>query len=220
METYRRSALNENTAFLTGTAIHKYKVPGVDTVILTIATSGSTAKTNYPKVVWYGDMAREIDEMVQEGDRVSVDAMVQTQKYEREGERPLYRQNVVGRGIMPAKSVIEEAFGLKPDKFYRIQDVNEVRLAGTVLHMYRVPGQEIMVLTIRTFSGRVNHPKVTLFGKAAQYAEENMNIGDSVCVVGFLYTNRSEKEDGRVVYHEGITGTSISRIPEDDEQPE
>ena len=119
---------------------------------------------------------------------------------------------------MPAKSVIEEAFGLKPDKLYRVQDINEVRLAGTVIHMYKVPDQEIVVLTVRTYSGRVNHPKVTLFGKTAQYAEENMYIGDPVCVVGFLYTNRSEKE-GRAVYHEGITGTSISRIPED-EQPE
>lgn len=219
METYRRPLLNENSVFLTGTAIHKYKVPGVNTVILTIATSGGANKTNYPKVVWYGEMAKEIDEMVQEGDRVTVDAMVQTQKYERDGERPIYRQNVVGRGIMPAKSVIEEAFGFKPDKLYRIQDVNEVRLAGTVLHMYRVPEREIVILTIRTYSGRVNHPKITLFGKTAQYAEETMNMGDPICAVGFLYTNRSEKEDGRAVYHEGITGTSISRIPED-EQPE
>ena len=181
METYRRPLLNENSVFLTGTAIHKYKVPGVNTVILTIATSGGANKTNYPKVVWYGEMAKEIDEMVQEGDRVTVDAMVQTQKYER--------------------------------------DVNEVRLAGTVLHMYRVPEREIVILTIRTYSGRVNHPKITLFGKTAQYAEETMNMGDPICAVGFLYTNRSEKEDGRAVYHEGITGTSISRIPED-EQPE
>ncbi len=111
------------------------------------------------------------------------------------------------------------AFGFKPDKLYRIQDVNEVRLAGTVLHMYRVPEREIVILTIRTYSGRVNHPKITLFGKTAQYAEETMNMGDPICAVGFLYTNRSEKEDGRAVYHEGITGTSISRIPED-EQPE
>lgn len=149
--------------------------------------SGSTNKTNYPKVVWYGKMTKEIDEMVQEGDRVTVDAMEQTQKYEREGERPLYRQNVVGRGIMPTKSVIEEAFGLKPDKFYRIRDVNDVRLAGTVLHMYRVPGREILILTIRTYSGRTNHPKVTLFGKTVHYAEETLHIGDPICVLGFLY---------------------------------
>lgn len=211
---YMRPSINENLVQMTGTAIHLYKVPGVDTLVLTIATSGSSTRTNYPKVVWYGDLANEVEATVAAGDRVSILGTVQTRRYEREGEKAIYRQSIVGRGITHAKSKIETAFGIKPDRNLHIEDINDVRLAGSVLHIFKVPDRDIAILTLRTFTnGHVNTPKITLFGRTAQYALEEIEVGFAVCVIGFVYTNKSEKEDGSAEYYEGVTCTSIAPAP-------
>ena len=108
---YRRPNINENYIQLTGTEIHMFRVPGTETVVLTLATSGGGNRSNYPKFTWYGELASEVEETVSIGDRVSVIATVQTKRFERKGERPIYRQNLVGNGITPALKKIESTFG-------------------------------------------------------------------------------------------------------------
>ena len=61
-------------------------------------------------------------------------------------------------------------------------------------------------------------PKVTLFGRNAQYVLENIQENDPICVIGYAYTNRVEKADGTPEYYEGITCTSISLAPTLDEE--
>lgn len=215
---YRRPNINENYAQLTGTAIHMFRVPGTETVVLTLATSGGGNRSNYPKVTWYGELANEVEETVSIGDRVSVIATVQTKRFERKGERPIYRQNLVGNGITPALKKIESTFGLDVDQGEYVDDANEIRLGGTALHIFKVPDRDIVIITIRTFTnGHVNMPKVTLFGRSAEYALENISEGDAICAIGYAYTNRAEKSDGSREYYEGITCNSIALAPSEEE---
>lgn len=162
--TYKRPHINENYVQLTGTAIHLFHVPGTETVVLTVATSGGGARSNYPKITWYGELAREVEETVTVGDRVSVIATVQTKRFEREGGKPIYRQNIVGLGITQAMKKIESTFGLDVDEGEYVDDENEIRLGGTALHIFKVPDRDIVIVTTRTFTNNhVNMPKLTLF---------------------------------------------------------
>lgn len=214
---YKRPQINENHVQLTGTAIHLFHVPGTETVVLTVATSGGGARSNYPKVTWYGELAREVEETVSVGDRVSIIATVQTKRFERDGEKPIYRQNIVGQGITQAMKKIESTFGLDVDQGEFVDDENEIRLGGTALHIFKVPYRDIVIVTVRTFTnGHVNMPKVTLFGRNAEYALQNLNEGDAVCAIGYAYTNRVDKPEGSVEYYDGITGTSIALAPMDE----
>lgn len=216
---YRRPNINENFAQLTGTAIHIYHVPGTETVVLTIATSGGGSRSNYPKITWYGDLAKEVEDTVSIGDRVSVIGTVQTKRFERAGEKPIYRQNIVGRGITHAMKKIESTFGLDVDEGEYVDDENEIRLGGSALHIFKVPDRDIIIMTVRTFTnGHVNMPKITLFGANAEYALQNISEGDAVCAIGYAYTNKGEKADGTVEYYEGITCTSIALAPSEEEQ--
>lgn len=212
--TYKRPHINENHVQLTGTAIHLFHVPGTETVVLTVATSGGGTRSNYPKITWYGELAREVEESVSVGDRVSVIATVQTKRFEREGEKTIYRQNIVGLGITQAMKKIESTFGLDVDEGEYVDDENEIRLAGTALHIFKVPDRDIVIVTIRTFTNNhVNMPKLTLFGRNAEYVLQNLSEGDAVCAIGYAYTNKSEKADGTIEYYDGITGTSIALAP-------
>lgn len=88
---------------------------------------------------------------------------------------------------------------------------------GTALHIFKVPNRDIVIVTVRTFTnGHVNMPKVTLFGRNAEYALQNLNEGDAVCAIGYAYTNRVDKPEGSVEYYDGITGTSIALAPMDE----
>lgn len=214
--TYKRPQINENHVMLTGTAIHLFHVPGTETVVLTVATSGGGTRSNYPKVTWYGDLAREVEETVSVGDRVSVIATVQTKRYERDGAKPIYRQNFVGQGITQAMKKIESTFGLDVDQGEFVDDENEIRLGGIAFHIYKVPDRDIVIMTIRTFTNNhVNMPKMTLFGQNADYVLQNISEGDAVCAIGYAYTNKVERADGSSEYFEGITGTSIALAPSD-----
>lgn len=85
-------------------------------------------------------------------------------------------------------------------------------------HIFKVPDRDIVIITIRTFTnGHVNMPKVTLFGRSAEYALENISEGDAICAIGYAYTNRAEKSDGSREYYEGITCNSIALAPSEEE---
>lgn len=216
---YLRPTINENHVKLTGTVVHIYQVPESSTMVTTIATSGSGGNhTHYPKVIWFGDLAEEFKQKVHEKDRISLLANVQTKRREREGEKPIYYQNIVGLGFTPALKKIESAFGLPTEQGQYVDDDNDVRLAGTAAHVFKVPDKEIVVLTIRTFTeGHVNMPHIRLFGKNAQYAVENISDGVPVCVTGYAYTNRVDREDGSINYYEGLTCTSVAIAPAEEE---
>ena len=155
-----------------------------------------------------------MEETVSVGDRVSIIATVQTKRFERDGEKPIYRQNIVGQGITQAMKKIESTFGLDVDQGEFVDDENEIRLGGMVLHIFKVPNRDIVIVTVRTFTnGHVNMPKITLFGRNAEYTLQNLNEGDAVCAIGYAYTNRVERSDGSIEYYDGITGTSIALAP-------
>ena len=133
---------------------------------MTVATSGGGARSNYLKVTWYGELAKEVEETVSVGDRVSIIATVQTKRFERDGEKPIYRQNIVGQGIAQAMKKIESTFGLDVDQGEFVDDENEIRLGGMVLHIFKVPNRDIVIVTVRTFTnGHVNMPKITLLAE-------------------------------------------------------
>lgn len=210
-------SINENFVKLTGTALHIFRVPGTETVVATIATSGGGAtRTNFPRCTWYGDLADEVEETVSEGDRVSIIASLQTKRFQqREGEKAIYRQNIVGQGITKAMNQIESVFGIQVEnEGSYVEDENEIRLAGIAHHIFQVPNRDIVILTIRTYAnGHVNMPDVKLFGRNAQYVLDEVNEGDPVCAVGFAYTNRVERADHTIGYYEGINCTSIALAP-------
>ena len=112
--------------------------------MLTIATSGSSTRTNYPKVVWFGDLANEGGSNNHGwGSGFDPGAQYRLRNFEREGEKAIYRQSIVGREISQAVSKIESAFGIKPERNLHIEDVNDVHLAGTVLHIFKVPDRDM-----------------------------------------------------------------------------
>ena len=216
---YLKPTINENYVKLTGTVVHIYQVPEAPIIVTTIATSGSGGNhTHYPKVIWFGDLAEEFMQKVHEKDRISLLASVQTKRRVRTGEKPIYYQNIVGQGFTPALKKIESAFGLPTEQGQYVEDENDVRLAGTVTHVFKVPNKEIMVLTIRTYTaGYINTPHIRLFGNNVQYALENISDGVPVCATGYAYTNRVEREDGAIDYFEGLTCTSIAIAPAEKE---
>lgn len=211
---YKRAQINENCVQMTGTVIHLFHVPGTETVVMTLATSAGGNRSDYPKVTWYGELAREIEETIAVKDRVSLLGNVQTKRFEQGNGKVIYRQNFVGAGITKAMRKIESRFGLEEARGEYVDDENEIRLGGTVFHIFKVPDKEIVILTIRTFTnGHVNMPKITLFGRNAEYVMENIQENDPVCAIGYAYTNRVVKADGTPEYFEGITCTSISPAP-------
>lgn len=216
---YRKALINENSVQMTGTVIHLFHVPGTETVVMSLATSAGGSRSNYPKITWYGDLAQEVLASISEKDRVSLLGTVQTKRYDRTGGKTIYRQSFVGAGITRALKKIESRFGLEEARGEYVDDENEIRLAGTAFHIFKVPDKDIVILTVRTYTnGHVNMPKVTLFGRNAQYVLENIQENDPICVIGYAYTNRVEKADGTPGYYEGITCTSISPAPTLDEE--
>lgn len=216
---YLRPVINENYVKLTGAVVHIYQLPEKSTIVTTIATSGSGGNhTHYPKVTWFGELAEEFMQKVREKDRISLLANVQTKRREREGEKAKYYQNIVGQGFMPTLKKMESAFGLQTGEGQYVEDENEVRLAGTAAHIYKVPDQEIVVLTIRTFTaGHINMPHIRLFGRNAQYAMDNIAEGAPVCATGYAYTNQVEREDGAIDFYDGLTCSSIALAPAEEE---
>lgn len=167
---------------------------------LTLITSSQAGFKSLPHIyVLDKDLKAEFDKSFKIGDMVTIRARVQTSK-----NRPTH---IVAYAIEPTKRVFEEAFGVKKGMYE--DDLNEVKLQGTLTHVFIPPVSKatMALATIRTIdeNGRTNYPVVTLFGQDANTVK-TIPLETDICFLGRIQTHRSEKE-GKSRYFESIVGT-------------
>ena len=98
---YKSPQINENHVQLTGTAIHLFHVPGTETVVLTVATSGGGARSNYPKSHGMENWQRKWKKRYRLVTEYPSLPRYRPSDLNGTEKKLIYRQNIVGRGNYP-----------------------------------------------------------------------------------------------------------------------
>ena len=95
---------------------------------------------------------------------------------------------------------------------------NEVKITGSVVHLYRVEDRNIVVLTIATSTGgkQSDFPKVVFYGKEALAIQDALDLESGkrpqVSIVGSIQTSK-QGEGATAVYRQNVIGSSLALAP-------
>lgn len=71
--------ITKNNVLLEGLVVHKFVTDQV--AILTINTGSATPKNNYPKILFFGDIIKNIEKNIEVQDNVRIDGNIQSSKH-------------------------------------------------------------------------------------------------------------------------------------------
>ena len=208
----------KNEVVITGSVVRKKKM--TDNVIaLTIAVRvPGDDIVNYPQITFYGeDSVEKIDSLIvisaEEKPRVTIYGMIQTRK-KRYGDETRYFQSIIGKKLEFARTQMEIMTGIDGVGRHRATGVNSTCLIGPVVHKYDITRDNKRIGTILTLQtiteGKMNNPKVTCFKNASTVASR-LEIGDMVCVTGYINT-KEKRENGEYRKYESVIGTELAVI--------
>lgn len=209
-----------NKVALTGSVVHKYR-PRDSVIILTVAVNGGMHEVDYPNVAFYGaDIAENIDKAIEVSEdnypRVRITGTVQTSRKETDNGVRHY-QTIVGDTIARAQTQMEKATGIRGIGTRKADGENDVCLLGKITYIYPVVKDGAdeptgAILTIRTYiDGRSDFPRVACFGVRGAYAL-GLDVGDTVCVTGYLETTNRTRRDGSRGKFESVIATEVSKV--------
>lgn len=213
---------SKNDIMIVGTAVSKYFPQNRnDIMILTVATRGSSSRTNYPRIAFYGAENVESINNAIEVDRykhphVLIQASLETTRRIRDGQNAYY-QTIVGKNISIAPTKLDSALNCPGN--ISIDDVNRASIMGEVVHVFQMgtpqteenksPGYILSVKTVNE-RGRFSFPKLVCFSRNAQ-GIENVAVGDTVAAVGVIQTRPRNKVKPGETY-ESIVCSDIVKL--------
>lgn len=199
------SVVFENEVFERGTIVNKFVTEKATLLTLAVRTP---KVVNYPKFVFFGELAKDVAENYNEKDHVDVTGNIQSSKRVVDG-KAVYSQSLFGESISPSPKLMESSFG--KDIGNKFDDpVNTVKVFGEVASIFS-PSSNIVQFTIRTEkNGHLSFVKAFLFSRNSGKILESFHKGDSVYMVGEVQTPRKEK-DGVMNYFENVVVKEIQK---------
>ena len=199
------NAIFENEVIERGTIVNKFVTDKATLLTLAVRTPKAV---NFPKFVFFGDLAKDVAENYNEKDHVDVTGNVQSSKRTVDG-RTIYSQSIFAEKIAPSPKLLEDSFGKDIGNRYA-DPINSVKIAGEVVSIFS-PSNNIVQITIRTEkNGHLSFVKAFLFSRNSGKVLEDFHKGDTVYMVGEIQTPRKEK-DGVTNYFENVVVKEIQK---------
>ena len=185
-------------------------------VNLSIRRPGTTSQgekplRNFPRVIWRGEEATEINEKFHIGDIVRIKGYIDTNTVNDVNGRIRRTQHIYGESIESAVSDVEEAFGVKPAVTKFSNDVNTVKLKGELVNKFSSEDNNFCRGIIKVVSNnQVYFPTVLFFKKAAEFVANNVEKKTVVFITGSIQTRRVKDDAGEYQYYEDIVCDEIA----------
>lgn len=199
----------ENEAIFSGKIVGKRKTE--KTLFITLLTNpGKYA--NFPRIIFFGDKAKEYDSQFEIGDNVSIKGHLQSSKRVIDNEVS-FTQSIVGDSIVRAKTALEIGGETDNVKGYQIASENVIRLTGTVRNIYS-PRKNFISAKISTPNGKgYSTISMIYFGNNCGDILNDIHFGDKVSIVGKIETSKKTAED-KTIYYENVVIEDIGKIKE------
>ena len=198
-----KRVLDTNKIIVGGKIVGKYdNGKMLEFTILTFANN----QRDFPEVVCFG-VNREKFLHFEKGMYVVAECTMQTRKVVQRGKTS-YPENIIVYDMSELDKTMDKLYGLSGSRY---DFKNKVLMAGEVVNIFKA--EKVTILTIKnTADGKLSFPKLSIFGKARNYISKNVAIGDKICSVGFVQTNRKEI-DGKARFFQTLTVSDITKTP-------
>ena len=198
---------NMNNVILEGVIVHKFVTPKI--AILTIGTGNATPTPNYPKVLYFGDFIKTIEENYNVGDHVKATGNIQSSKKRSD----IKNQNLVsifGEGIEKSESIMKEKFGIESDNsFYRFK--NEINIAGEVTKIEQTFSNIVKIRVLTNKNNRISYVNMVYYTDKPEMLLSDYHVGDNVGIIGCVQTTKKSK-DGETHHFENYVINEIHKI--------
>ena len=196
----------KNNIFLRGVIVAK-RTFGTGTVQFKIRTKRQSYHPNdtsqffydYNNVNFSGneDYIKSWVDQYDVNDHVDIDgSIIQIMKRRNDGKTETI-QRLIGKNINPTKRILEEEFGYQNGTY--LQNENRFVLKGIVSKVNQF-GKNILGINIRTFvDEKENNISTVYFGTNNKLAED-LKVGNMVCVVGNIQSNKKVYDEDRTEY--------------------
>lgn len=187
--------VSENKLVMAGTVMNcYYPNPNKKIAVMILATKGSSAKTNFPRIAFYGNERLDaIQAILKENPHphVFIKGVVQTNK-KVVNEQTFVFQTNVGQSIMESPKKLDalaESKGTTP-----IDDINKVSFIGDVVYILPMKGNAGYVVTIKAYddNSHFSFPRLICFSRNCK-SIEGLKVGDTVAAVGMIQTQPKTK---------------------------
>ena len=191
-----------NEVVIQGRVVHAYATGKA--TILTISTGRATITPNYPKVVFFGELAEEAAKY-SAGHFVKAVGNIQSTK-----KNPNIKNQVTlsifGESISLAETQFELDHGL-PGLYSAA--INHFKLAGSIVSI-DIPAKNIVRFTVKTVkNGRPSFVELSLYSKeTAKIVSEHLP-GSFVRVSGTVQTSRSTNKKGETKYYQSYVVSEL-----------
>ena len=195
-----------NDVYLNGTIVHKFVTPKI--AILTIGTGNATPTQNFPKVLFFGYIIKEIDEKYNIGDHVDIVWNIQSSR-----RRPdIKNQNMVsifGETIKFSESVMKETFGIDVgEKTFRYK--NEINICGKVTGIEKKYSNLVKIRVETHKNDRLSYVNLVHYTNNPEKLLSEIKTGDNVYIIGCVQTTK--KGTGDDIHHfENYVATEIMK---------
>ena len=198
-----------NELLIRGFIVNKFVPENTNIVILTISVASKKSNMpNYPKVVFFGNEAKEANKF-NLYDNIEVVAEIQTRR-KIVDESKTYTQSIVGKSIKETSRTLSAAFSDNLGGAY-LHPENSVKIKGTVRQTYLV-SDNVLSLTIETFiQQRHSFIKCFIYGKQAKRYIESLTAGTEVVALGEIQTLKKSL-NGETAYFENVVIKEIKHL--------
>lgn len=197
----KRANEDLNEVVIQGRVVHRFATD--KTTILTISTGRATISTNYPKVVFFGDMKDEAAKCAV-GSYVRAVGNIQSSK-----RNPKIKNqttlSIFGESVGPAPTQFEEDHGI-PGLY--ASSVNHFKLAGTITAI-DIPTRNMVRFTVKCVkNGRPSFVNLAFFSKEPAKVVAAHLPGSFVRVSGSVQTSKTTK-NGEVHHYQSYVASEL-----------
>ncbi len=196
-----------NKSIIRGTVIRKIRKED-KWVLLTILTHSNPmlgSRRDYPTVFFYGNEI-ELADKFNEGDHVTIEAMITTSRYHR-------TETVYGIAISETKKEEDKDLGII-DLGRFLPDKNEVCIKGEIVHMFDTKNTKanLIIVTVKTVvNGIIAFPQIACFGRQYNSVIKELKDGDYVCILAHVQTD-TEYKDGQRIRHQSLVSHFVEKV--------
>ena len=188
--------------------VHKFVTP--DVAILTLSTGKATPVTNFPKILFFGELRNKVEKDFEQGSHVTVVGNIQSSK-KKDNIKNQILQSIFAESIEKTESLMEEAFGVSTSTSYKKYE-NTFKIAGEVMAL-DCPAESMIRMTIKTIkAGRVSYARYVYYTASPEDVLSSIHPKDYVLGVGCVQTNKTKKKNGETQYFQNYVITELAKM--------
>ena len=196
-----------NDVILEGIIVHKFVTPKI--AILTINTGNATPEPNYPKVLFFGDFIKDIEENYEVKDQVKIQGNIQSSRY-KPGIKNQNTISIFGESIQHSKPTTKEIPNME-EPLIQYNFANEIKISGTVINIDK-PFHNLVKLKVLTHKNdRISFVTMVHYTDNPNAILDKIAKDDFVNIVGCVQTSKKES-NGETHYFENYVATLISKV--------